>query len=163
LEGVTNKKVREILEKEADILVEQIIGGAYAMSAIEGMASGLSVITNLEFEDYTRVFRRYSYLNECPILSATPENIKTQIKTLVKNPELRNKLAKSSRKYVEKYHSETTAVFMFTNIYKKIWYDENIDLINLFHPLMKESYNNQSAIIEHGLYENKLIQVSNGI
>lgn len=156
LEKVTNKRVREVFEKEADILIEQIIGGAYAMSAIEGMATSLAVITNLEFEDYTRVFRRYSYLNECPILSATPESIKDRIKTLVLNPELRNKLAKASRLYVEKYHSQRTAVYMFENIYKKIWNGYDIDLMSMFHPLKKDSYNNQTAIIKHGLEENKI-------
>ena len=155
-EGVPNNKVRETLQDETDILIEQIIGGAYAMSAIEGMASSVAVITNLEEEVYTRVFRRYSYLNECPILSANPENIKEQIKSLVVDFKLRNELSKAGRLYVEKYHSQRTAIYMFNMIYKNIWHNEKNDLINMFHPLMKQSYNNQNPIVEHSLKENRI-------
>ena len=37
------------------------------------MASGLPVLANLDHEAYTTVFRRYAFLNECPILSSSPE------------------------------------------------------------------------------------------
>ena len=45
----------------ADIHVDQLLMG-YAMSAIEGLATGLPVLSNLENEQITRVFRRFSYL-----------------------------------------------------------------------------------------------------
>ena len=47
LEGVKNELVRHIMENDADILAEQFIATAYAMSGIEGMASGLPVLANL--------------------------------------------------------------------------------------------------------------------
>jgi hypothetical protein len=75
---------------------------------------------------------------------------------LVLNPDLRKEIGKASRKYAEKYHSNKAAQYMFERIYDKVWYKKEIDLMNLYHPLNPESYNNQSPKIEHPLIENKL-------
>ena len=155
LEKVQNEEVRRILQEEADILVEQLILG-FGMSAIEGMSSGLPVMSNLSEEDYTRAFRRFSYLNECPILSSTPENVKENLRALITNPALRKALGEAGNKYVEKYHSYRTAQAMFSAIYEKIWNKKDIELMNFFHPLFPNSYNNSLPIIEHPLFENKL-------
>ncbi|MBI3500571.1 MAG: glycosyltransferase [Bacteroidetes bacterium] len=156
IEKFQNEDVRRILSYEADILAEQLLVG-YAMSAVEGMALGLPVISNLEYEPYTRVYRRFSYLNESPVLSSTPENIKENLKILIRNPQLRKELGMAGRKYVEKYHSEKTAQYMFGKIYDKIWFGKTeIDLMNMFHPLNPNSYNSQSPKVEHPLVENKI-------
>ncbi len=155
LEKVQNEEVRRILQEEADILVEQLILG-FGMSAIEGMSSGLPVMSNLSEEDYTRAFRRFSYLNECPILSSTPENVKENLRALITYPTLRKALGEAGNKYVEKYHSNKTAQAMFSAIYEKIWNKKDIELMNFFHPLFPNSYNNSLPIVEHPLFENKL-------
>lgn len=155
IENKPNTEVQRILHEEADILVEQIIIG-YALSAIEGMASGVPVISNLERQDITQVFRRYSYLNECPIVSASPENIKENLLQLITNPELRVQLGKAGRQFTEKYHSLEFGQFLFGKIIDKIWYKKKVDSLNLFHPLNPNSYNNQSPKIIHPLKENKL-------
>ncbi len=136
LEGVQNNVVREKMQ-EADILCEQLIFTGYGLSGIEGMASGLPVIANLEDSEFRKLFRRYSFLNECPIFSTTPENIKENLRVLVTNPKLREELGKLGRKYVEKYHSYKTTQYIFRNIIKKLK-GEKVDLINLFHPLKSE-------------------------
>ena len=157
LEGVSNDKVRKIMREEADILVEQIIVTCYALSGIEGMATGLPVISNLENESYTRYFRRHSYLNECPVLSTSPESVKNHLRILVTHPELREELGQAGRKYAEKYHSAKTAQYTFEAVYKRIWNDEEIDLINLFHPL-RSKFNRATPEIEHPLIENRLAE-----
>jgi len=156
LERVQNSEVRRIMLEDADILAEQMIFSGYALSGIEGMSSGLPVLDNMCNDTYLRVFRRYSYLNECPILSTTPETIKDNLRILIKNPKLREELGRAGRKYVEKYHSYQTAQYMFGKIYDKIWYEKEVDLMNMFHPLMPDSYNNQSPKIVHPLVENKI-------
>jgi len=153
LENVPNDKVRELMQ-EVDILAEQFIIG-YAMSAIEGMASGLPVLSNLGNETYTRVFRRYGFLNECPILSSTPENLKENLITLVTNPKLREELGRAGREYVEKYHSFEMAQYLFGSIYQKLLEGKDIDLMNLFHPL-KSGYNRRKPLVQHPLIENRL-------
>jgi glycosyltransferase involved in cell wall biosynthesis len=154
LEKKQNEVVRRLMA-EADILAEQFIAPVYAMNGIEGMASGLPVLANLENEVYTRLFRRYSYLNECPILSTTPETLKHNLRVLVTNPRLREELGRGGRHYVEKYHSEKTAQYMFGAIYDKIWHGKDVDLLNLFHPLLSE-YNGRQPLVRHPLIENKL-------
>ncbi len=154
LEKVPNDKVCEIM-RECDILGEQFIANAYALSGIEGMASGLPVLANLENEYYTRVYRRYSFLNECPILSTTPETLERNLEILVTNPELRNELGQAGRSYVEKYHSYPAAQYLFGKIYERILEDKEVDLMNLYHPLLSESAASMPPI-KHPLVENKL-------
>ncbi|MBX9850850.1 MAG: glycosyltransferase [Cytophagaceae bacterium] len=157
LEKKQNDEVRRIMQEEADILVEQLILG-YGLNGIEGMACGLPVLSNLENESYTRLFRRYSHLNECPVLSTSPENIEESLLIMIRNPELRRQIGTAGRAYIEKYHSYKTAQFIFTKIYDKIWYNKNVDLLNMFHPLIPDSYNNLYPEVKHILVENKIPQ-----
>jgi hypothetical protein len=155
LEKKSNEEVRQIMQESADILVEQLIYSGYALSGIEGMACGLPVLANLSDETYTRVFRRYAYLNECPILSTTPENLVDHLRTLIRRPQLRKALGLAGRAYVEKYHSYDFAQYLFGSIYKRIIEAEPIDLMNLFHPL-KSDYVRRAPAIRHPLIENRL-------
>jgi glycosyltransferase involved in cell wall biosynthesis len=157
LEKVSNEKVKELM-KDADILAEQFIATGYALSGIEGMATGLPVLANLENKNYVNLFRRYSFLNECPILSTSPETLKENLKLLITNPELRKELGELGRKYVEKYHSYNTFQYLFTNIIKKL-NGEDIDLINLFHPL-KSDFVKKNYIITP-LIDNKYLHKDN--
>jgi glycosyltransferase involved in cell wall biosynthesis len=155
VENRPNTEVRRLISEKADILAEQFIASTYALSGIEGMVSGLPVLANLDHEGYTLVFRRYSYLNECPILSTPPERLKENLKLLVINPQLREELGRAGRRYVEKYHSEETAKYLFGSIYDKIWYGKDVELMDLFHPL-KSEYNRQKPMVQHPLVENRL-------
>jgi len=152
VENVQNSKVKELMQ-EVDILAEQFIGTNYALSGIEGMASGLPVMSNLEDESLVRVFRRYSFLEECPILSTSPETLKDNLRLLVTNPELRRELGELGRKYTVKYHSYKMAQYLFTNIFRKLD-GEDLDLMNLFHPL-KSKYV-QRNYIKTGLVKNNV-------
>ena len=151
LEKKPNSEVRRLMQEEADILAEQFVFNAYAMSGVEGMASGIAVMANLSERQYTRAFRLHSFLNECPVLSTPIEEIKENLKLLVTNPQLREQLGRAGRQYVEKYHSYKAAQYMFEKVYDKIWYNKNVDLMNMYHPLNPESYNNQSPKIQHPL------------
>jgi hypothetical protein len=78
------------------------------------------------------------------------------LKCLIDNPDLRKTLGEAGVDYVEKYHSEKTSQFIFENIYDKIWHNKDVDLMSLFLPLDKASYNNKTPKIKHPLIENKL-------
>jgi glycosyltransferase involved in cell wall biosynthesis len=158
IEGRSNDEVADLLQTEADILVEQLIFNGYALSGLEGMSSELPVLSNLDDSEYTQLFYLYSFLDECPILSTTPYTIKDNLRILVKNPELRKQLGRAGRKYVEKYHSNVTAQYMFGEIYKKIWFNQEINLLEMFEPLNRNSYNNGSDKIKHPLVQGKLVQ-----
>ena len=150
LEKVPNDEVRNVMQT-VDIMAEQLIFSCYALSAIEGMACGLPVMTNLASEHHTRLYRRYAFLDECPILSTTPENVAANLRLLVTRPELREQLGRAGRLYVEKYHSYQAARFLFGAIYARLLDGAEVDLMGLYHPL--KSGVRQPAI-EHPLVEN---------
>lgn len=154
LEQKKNTEVKEMMQ-EIDILADQIVLSGYGLNAIEGLASGLPVLSNLESEYYMRHNRRYSFLNECPILSTNHESLKLHLRTLIMQPELREQLGRASRQYAEKYHSHNTSIYMFEKIYDKIIDNKQENLIFLFHPLLSE-YNNKLPYIIHPLNENHL-------
>jgi glycosyltransferase involved in cell wall biosynthesis len=154
LEKVPNDEVRGAMQ-DADILAEQLVLTGYGLSAVEGMASGLPVMSNLENEATLRLFRRYSFLGECPILSTTPETIKANLKLLVVNPRLRRQLGEAGRRYVEKYHSFRAAQYLFGSIYDRILHGKDVDLMNLYHPVLSE-YNRETPVVEHPLRDGRL-------
>jgi hypothetical protein len=156
IEKKQNSEILHLMNEVADIAVDEIVGTFYALFSMEGMASGLPVINNLSIEDYTRVFRRFSYLNECPLVSATIESFKDVLRVLITNPKLRRELGEAGRKFTEKYHSNQAAKEIFSTFYKKIWNEEDIDLMQYFHPLNPNSFNNKKEYIKHPLVENVL-------
>jgi glycosyltransferase involved in cell wall biosynthesis len=137
------------------VLAEQFLAPGYGTNGVEGLASGLPVLANLEHEAYSRVYRRFGFLNECPIVSAAPENLAERLRVLVRNPELRRELGTASRAFAEKYHSYATAQYMFGALYEKLVRGADIDLMTLFHPLLSE-YNRRTPRVQHPLIENRL-------
>ena len=105
VEGMEHEDLIKILKEKADILIDQLIFNGYAMSAIEGMAAGIPVISNLEKSDTVTFFKRFSFLKECPIYSANPESLENKLEELVKNEDLRKEIGKKGKIYVEKFHS----------------------------------------------------------
>jgi glycosyltransferase involved in cell wall biosynthesis len=154
LQKMHNDLLREKMA-EADIHVEQILFTGYGLNGIEGMALGLPVLSNLDNEYSTRVFRRFSYLDECAILSTTPENIKENLRVLIRNPELREELGKANRAYVEKYHSYKASQYLFGSIYHKLFKEPDLDIMNLYNPLTSV-YNNSTPKVKHPLVDNKI-------
>lgn len=155
IERTQNEEVRRIFAEEADILAEQFVLCGYGMSGIEGMASGLPVLANLEDPTYTRVFRRYSYLDECPVLSTTPETLAANLRRLVRDPALRHRLGIAGRQYVENFHSYATARMMFGSIYRRLLDGEQNELLNLFHPLLSD-WRQTLPKVDHPLVESRL-------
>jgi glycosyltransferase involved in cell wall biosynthesis len=152
LELVANETVRRVMPT-MDILAEQLLAPGYGLSAVEGMASGLPVLSNLERRDVMDLFRRYSFLDQCPIVSTTPETIKENIRALATNPALRKQLGRAGRAYVEAYHSYENARYMFGAIYEKVLDGKAVDLMNLYHPLKGGA---NLAKVDHPLVEGRL-------
>lgn len=156
LEGLQNDELRDILSTEVDILVEQLIFCGHGLNGLEGMASGIPVVSNLEDDSYTLPFRRWSYLDECPLVSASPETLVDTLRILIKDADLRKNIGIASRAYVEKYHGLDSAQYLFVNIIDYL-YGGGVDLSSLYHPLLS-SYSLRSPKISPPLFNNKIIE-----
>lgn len=154
LEKLQNVELMQRLQNDVDILIEQLIFG-HGLNAIEGMACGLPTISNLEDETYILPFRRWSFFDECPLVSASPESVVDVLRKLITRPELRHQIGQASREYVEKYHGLDSAQYMFTNVIDYL-YGKKESLINLYHPLLGE-YPNRSPKIQHPLVNNQIV------
>jgi hypothetical protein len=154
-EKMQNTEVRKKMAEDVDILVEQIIVTGHGLNGLEGMASGLPTLSNLEDTGYVLPMRRWSHFDECPLISATPETLVDVLRQLVKNPELRQTLGKASRAYVEKYHGLDSTQFLFTNVIDYL-YGRKDSLINLYHPILGD-YPQRLPKIKHPLVNNKII------
>jgi len=118
----------------ADIYVDQLLFG-YAMAALEAMALGKVVISGIEDTPDYRLFRRYSYLDECPIVPASPETIADVLRDLIARRDQWRQIGSASREFVERRHSYAAAADLYGTIYRRIWDGEDVDLINLYNPL----------------------------
>lgn len=154
LERTPNEEVRRLMQ-QVDLLAEQFIFTGYGFNGIEGMASGLPVLANLDHEAYTRVFRRFAFLDECPILSTPPERLVENLRVLVTQPRLREQLGRAGRSYVEKYHGDAMAQYLFGSIYRR-FDGEDVNLMTLFHPLTS-TYNRSMPRVVHPLVDNRIV------
>jgi len=155
LEQISNTEVQKVLETSADILVDQLVCSGHGLNAIEGMCSGIPTISNLDDEFYITVLRRWSYFNECPLVSSSPETITEVLRKLVTRPELRRELGMAGRAYVEKYHGLDSAQYLFSNVIDYV-YGRKESLINLYHPILGD-YPNRSPKIKHPLVNNRIV------
>ncbi len=133
LEGVKTHEVKRILTEEADILAEQLVLQGYGLNGMEGMAAGLPVISNLDDEEYFGPLRRWSYFDECPVVSATPESVTDVLRELVIRPVLRHSLGHAGRQFVEKYHGNEATAFLFKAVIDYL-YDERGSLLEFCDP-----------------------------
>jgi glycosyltransferase involved in cell wall biosynthesis len=96
--GISNSEVFELM-RGADVVVDQLIGGYFGLTAIEAMAHGKPVIV------YIANWDTVIAPDECPLISANPDTIQSVLENLVANPSILPELGRRSRAYVEKHYS----------------------------------------------------------
>jgi glycosyltransferase involved in cell wall biosynthesis len=101
LEKRANTEVRAAVAA-ADIVADQFLL-SYALFAIEGMASGKPVLSNMsQVPDW---FRDTVQMRACPIVNSSPATVKEDLRRLVADPDLRRELGRAGREFVIRYHS----------------------------------------------------------
>ncbi len=89
--------------------------------------------------------RLWSFLNECPIVALSPENIKKTLHSLITRPELRQELGGAGRKYFEKCHDLDSSPYLFEKCLDSLYKNKH-SLKNLYHPLLGDNFNRSSKI-----------------
>ncbi|WP_412969546.1 glycosyltransferase family 4 protein [Fredinandcohnia sp. 179-A 10B2 NHS] len=110
----TNHETARQKYQQADIIVDQLLIGAYGTLSLEGMALGKPVIC------YIREDLLVTYPKNLPIISANPDTIYEQLKILIVDSVKRNEIGKKSRDYVEKYHDSILIAEQLKAIYEKV-------------------------------------------
>lgn len=131
LERLPNREVRDALA-ECDVVAEQFILG-YALTAMEGMALGKPVLSNLSEPGYYEPFRLYAGLDECPILDTPVERIKENLRLLLDDAALRAQLGRAGRRYVERFHSYEVVGRMWQRVYDDLWHGRPLG-ISVWNP-----------------------------
>jgi glycosyltransferase involved in cell wall biosynthesis len=118
-EGIPNAEVRQ-LAASCQIVAEQFVLG-YALAAMEGMALGKPVLSNLSEPWYYDRFRGGTGLEECPIVSTGPAELKETLRRLASDGALRDSLGKAGRRYVVEHHGYGPVATMWEHIYDAVW------------------------------------------
>ena len=117
LEGRPNREVRDAL-RDADIVAEQFLVG-YGLLAVEGMASGAAVISNVGW--LPDEVRSHPAIAESPIVDASPETLTDRLRELVLDPERRKRLGSRGPEYVRRWHSDAAAANTWRSIVDAVW------------------------------------------
>jgi glycosyltransferase involved in cell wall biosynthesis len=117
VEGLTHDEAFE-LYREADIVVDQLNAGWYGVFAIECLALGKPVVTFLHDEAVRRTEEAYGV--EVPLVSATAETLREQLRPLVEDAALRHRIGAASRAYAERLHDIDAIAGELVALYERI-------------------------------------------
>jgi len=112
IEYSEHKNVMEQLSK-ADIVVDQLILGAFGTISLEGMALGKPTLCYL-------TDNLLKNLSGIPLVNSNPDTIYTSLEALLSNPALRNEIGKKSRQYIEENYDAEKIAIKLKNIYEEI-------------------------------------------
>lgn len=99
--------------RRADIIVDQLLLGAYGGFAVECMAMGKPVVCWIS--EHLKNF----YPDDLPIVIANPDTIESVLEELIRDRSKLIGLGKRCRRYVEKYHDARHVVHRFLDIYRR--------------------------------------------
>lgn len=104
---------------DSHLVIDQVVIGWYAMFAIESMAKSTACICYLD-PALVELYERCGLIahDECPLISATPESIKDELRALYNDRSKLQRHADAGRAYVEKHHSLRAIGAMFDHIQK---------------------------------------------
>ena len=108
--GVSNKEVL-LLMRDSDVVVDQLIGGNFGLTALEAMAHGKPVIVYLPDRALAVA------PDECPLINADPDTIYDVLKKMIQRRDELPEIGRRSRRYVENHYSVPALVLRLYNLY----------------------------------------------
>jgi len=120
VKDVPNKEVR-YYQVQADIVVDMLTFGFFGANVREALMLGKPVVCYLRPE-WLETMRAElpDYVDEMPVVSATPETVYDVLKDLVTNPDKRKEIGVRSRKFAEKWHSSEAGAKRLDEIYSSL-------------------------------------------
>jgi hypothetical protein len=111
--GLTHEEARQEYAR-ADLIVDQLCGGAHGVFAVEAMSLGKPVICYIlpELID--------SYPEGFPIINANPETIEPVLEKWLQSPEERYRLGVQSREYAERVHDCRVVAARLEKVYQAL-------------------------------------------
>jgi hypothetical protein len=109
--GISNTEVLQLM-RDCDLVVDQLIGGHFGLTALEAMASGKPVIV------YIVNWETVIAPEECPFINANPDTIFNVLNELVADPTRLVEIGRQSRAYVEKHYSIPALANRLRKLYK---------------------------------------------
>lgn len=117
---VPNKKVR-YYQSQADIVVDMLTYGWFGANIREAMMLGKPSICFLRPEWLESVRREIpEYVDELPVVSATPESVHDILVDLIRHPEKRREIGRRSREFAIKWHSAEAGARKLEQIYNAL-------------------------------------------
>jgi len=123
-QDVPNKNVR-FYQSQADIVVDMLTYGWFGAGVREAMMLGKPVICYLRPEWLESMRAEIpDYVDELPIVSATPETVRDVLVDLIDNADKRREIGRRSREFAVKWHSSKAAAKRFDAIYSGLLQQE---------------------------------------
>lgn len=118
--GIPNRDVR-FVQVQCDIFVDMLTYGFFGANLREAMMLGKVGVCYLRPE-WLRIISEEipGYIDELPIVSATPETIYDVLADLIRNPERRAEIGRRSRAFALKWHSSSQAAERLAQIYSAL-------------------------------------------
>ena len=114
---VPNRELR-FYQAQADIVVDMLTFGWFGANVREALMLGKPVVCYLRPEWLDDMRREIpGYVDELPVVSATPETVHDVLAELVSNRDKRIELGRRSREFAVKWHSASVAAQRFDSIY----------------------------------------------
>jgi hypothetical protein len=118
--GVPNSEVR-FTQGQADIVVDMLTFGWFGANVREALMLGKPVVCYLRPEWLESMRKRVpDYIDELPVVSATPETVEDVLKELVGDPDRRRELGERGRAFALKYHSAEAGARRMDQIYREL-------------------------------------------
>jgi glycosyltransferase involved in cell wall biosynthesis len=116
-DSVPNRDLR-YYQVQADIVVDMLTYGFFGATAREAMMLGKPVVCYLRPEWLESMRAEIpGYVDELPVISATPDTIREVLIDLIEHPDKRAEIGRRSREFAVKWHSSRVAGRRFDAIY----------------------------------------------
>ncbi|MBV8271292.1 MAG: glycosyltransferase [Cupriavidus sp.] len=118
--NVPNKEIR-FYQAQADIVLDMLTYGFFGANGREALMLGKPFVCFVRPEWLDSMRDEIpEYVDELPVISATPETVYDVLKDLLDNPEKRAEIGRRSRAFAVKWHSADSGAVHFDRVYQSL-------------------------------------------